>query len=72
MEDPDQTALQKMGVFITIPFVLAVPPVIGYWIGNYLDKYFSTSPYISYLLLALGFAAGVREFYRIIKKYGAS
>lgn len=69
-EDINRRRIRLIGIFATIPFVLAVPPVIGWYIGSWLDKGLGTDPYMMYSLLILGFIAGVREFYRIIKKYG--
>ena len=69
-DDDFQNNVKQIGVFMTVPFVLAVPPVIGWMIGSWLDHYFNTTPVIMYIFLALGFIAGFREFYRIIKKYG--
>lgn len=59
-----------MGAFVIIPFVLAIPPIVGWLIGRWLDKKINSAPYFTYALLALGFMAGIRECYRIIKKYG--
>ena len=61
---------QQFGAFVTIPFVLALPPIIGWFLGRLLDKYLHTSPYLMYLFLLLGIAAGIKEFIHIIKKYG--
>jgi ATP synthase protein I len=69
-DDPKKNALRQVGIYMTLPFILAVPPIIGYWIGFFLDRTLHTTPYLSYILLILGFFAGIREFYRIIKKYG--
>lgn len=62
--------IKQIGVFITIPFVLAVPPVLGWLIGSWLDSVFNTQPVLMYVLIILGFVAGFREVYRIIKKFG--
>lgn len=62
--------MRKLGVFLTIPFVLAVPPVLGWYIGSWLDELFGVKPYLMYVLIILGFVAGFREFYRIINRYG--
>ncbi len=62
--------MRRVGIFMTIPFVLAIPPIIGWLIGGWLDKNLDTHPYLSYLLLFLGFVAGSREVYRLIRKYG--
>lgn len=56
--------------YMTLPFVLAVPPIIGWAIGFWLDKQLNTKPWFMYGLLVVGLIAGVREFYRIVKKYG--
>lgn len=55
--------------YVTLPFVLSVPPIIGWYIGSWLDRYFEIAPYCMYIFLVLGFVAGVREFYRIVTKY---
>lgn len=61
---------KQVGVFMTIPFMLAVSPILGWFFGEWLDKKLSTSPYLMYLFVVIGFAAGVREVYRIIKRFG--
>jgi ATP synthase protein I len=71
-EDPEgKRILPLIGIFMTIPFVLAVPPVIGWAIGNWFERHFEFPPLFTYVLMVLGFAAGVREFLRLIKKYGS-
>lgn len=69
-DDEKRSKVQLIAAYITIPFVLGVPPIIGWLIGSWLDKYFGTGPYLMFVLIALGFIAGFREFYRIVKKYG--
>lgn len=68
--DKKQPAFQQLGVFVTIPFVLAVPPIVGWFIGKWLDKKLDTTPYLMYVLLLLGFLAGAWECYRLVKEYG--
>lgn len=43
---------------------------IGLAIGIYLDGYFSTKPWLTIIFLVLGIAAGFRNIYTIIRKYG--
>lgn len=62
--------MKPIGVFMTIPFVLGVPPVIGWFLGQWMDEYFGTKPYFMYALILLGIVAGFREVYRIIKRFG--
>jgi len=59
-----------IGVYVTIPFVLGVPPVLGWFIGNWLDHHLGTSPYLMFIFILLGIVAGLREFLRIIKRFG--
>jgi len=66
----DSRKRQQVGVFMTLPFVLATPPIIGWFIGKWLDKQMHTSPYLKYACLILGVVAGARECYRMIKEYG--
>ena len=72
MDNPEerQKRARQIGVYVTIPFVLAVPPVLGWFIGNWLDGKLKTGPYLMFLFLVLGFVAGFREVFRIIKKFG--
>ena len=66
-ESEDSAA--QLGAYITLPFVLAVPPLLGAVAGRWLDGHFGTEPYLMYVLLILGFFAGVREFWRILKRF---
>ena len=54
---------------ISVPFLLVVAPLLGYFFGHYLDTFFDTKPYLSYLFLFLGIVAAIREFYKLIKKF---
>jgi ATP synthase protein I len=62
--------VKKIGVLVTIPFVLAVPPIVGWFIGKWLDEVMHTAPYLKYTLLILGLCAAGRECYRLIKEFG--
>lgn len=72
MDSPEDknNRTRQIGVYVTIPFVLAVPPVVGYFLGYFLDRLIKTAPVCSYVLLALGFFAGFREVFRLVKKFG--
>lgn len=65
---PDKVNLwRQAGLLSTIPFILALAPIVGFVIGNYLDSKFRTAPWLSIILLVLGFVAGVRETIKIIQ-----
>ncbi len=55
------------GLLSLIPFVLVAGPFMGYVAFDYLQSKFGAPLYVSYILITIGFAAGVRETIRIIK-----
>ncbi|PJD93358.1 MAG: hypothetical protein CK425_12785 [Parachlamydia sp.] len=67
-EDGNQKRM--LAVYLTIPFVLAIPPVLGWFIGEWLDGKLNTKPFLSYALIVLGFIAGFKELFRIIRRFG--
>jgi F0F1-type ATP synthase assembly protein I len=67
MDPKKVTAWRQIGLLSSIPFVLALAPIVGYFLGKFLDQKFRTQPWLSIVLLALGFVAGVRETIKIIK-----
>ncbi len=67
--DKDVTRLQQIGALVTIPFVLVVPPMVGWFIGKWIDRKWGTKPYFMYGLIILGIVAAIRECYRIIKRF---
>lgn len=69
-ENEKQKSIRQIGAFVTIPFVLAVPPVFGWFIGSWLDDKLGTNNIFMFVFIALGFIAGFRELYRIIKRFG--
>ncbi|KAF3362742.1 Uncharacterized protein PHSC3_000729 [Chlamydiales bacterium STE3] len=62
--------MKQIGIFMTIPFVLAGPPALGWLIGNWLDANLHSYPYFMYGLIFLGFIAGFREMFRIVNRFG--
>lgn len=68
-EERNRKRMQMIAIYATLPFIIGIPPIVGWFIGSWIDKHFDTKPYGMYILLALGVIAGAREFYRIIMKY---
>ena len=60
--------IRQLGLLGTIPILLAVGPVVGYLIGDWLDKKLGTEPYLLVIFLIFGFIASGREIYGVIKR----
>ncbi len=63
-----RSELRQVGLLGTIPMLLATGPLIGYFIGRWLDDKFGTEPYLLIVLLLLGFGASLKEIIKIIKQ----
>lgn len=50
---------------------MAVAVLIGYFGGHWMDGRLGTSPWLSYVGLVLGFAAGVKSLYVFARKMEA-
>jgi F0F1-type ATP synthase assembly protein I len=68
-EDPRYEGLRSAGLLLAIPTLLIVSPLVGFFIGNWLDRRFNTSPWLVIVGLILGFVAAGRETYRIYRRY---
>ena len=60
------SSIREAGLLSTIPFLLAGGPVIGFFVGSFLDKRLGASPYLTIVFVVLGFVAGIREVYKVI------
>jgi len=56
------------GLLATVPFLMAIPPILGVLIGRFLDNRFNTNPILTIVFLILGFAASVREVANVMKR----
>ena len=59
---------RQMGIAITIPMVLLAGPLVGWFIGSWLDKKFGTEPWFLTIMLIMGLAAGIRQTIQLIKQ----
>ena len=67
-EDERYSTLRRAGLLTAIPLVLAIAPVIGFFMGDYLYGWLGTGPYLMIVFVVLGFIAGAREVYKLVKK----
>jgi F0F1-type ATP synthase assembly protein I len=66
---PDDSGMRSAATLVAIPSLLIVSPLVGFFLGDYGDKRFHTSPWLSLAGLVLGFAAGGREVWLIYRRY---
>lgn len=60
--------MKRVGTLVSIPTILAVSPVVGAAIGWVADRFFGTRPVFTLVFLLLGFAAGIKETWSLIRK----
>jgi ATP synthase protein I len=66
--EKDYRYIRQVGLLTTIPVMLLSGPLIGFLIGNYIDKRFGTAPWFMVLFVCIGFVASIRQTIAIIKK----
>lgn len=66
--EKDYRYIRQVGLLTTIPLMLLSGPLIGFLIGNYIDKRFGTAPWFMVLFVCIGFVASIRQTIAIIKK----
>ena len=64
--------LRTAGLLLSIPTLLIVSPMVGFFVGSWLDRRFRTEPWLGLAGLAVGFAAAGRETYLIYRRYLAA
>lgn len=66
--DEKYSMYRQLGILTTIPIILAVGPILGYFIGNFLDKKLHTEPYLMIVFIFFGFVAAGRGVYNLVKR----
>jgi F0F1-type ATP synthase assembly protein I len=62
------SALRSAGLLLSIPTLLIVSPLAGFFLGAWLDRKWNSGPWLSIVGLALGFVAAGRETWRIYRR----
>lgn len=61
--------LKDLAYYSSIGFQVALPIIICYYIGSYLDeRVFYSTPWVTLIFLGLGIAAGFKNIALMIKK----
>jgi ATP synthase protein I len=66
--DDKYSTYRQLGILTTIPIILAVGPILGYFIGNFLDKKVHTEPYLMIVFIIFGFVAAGKGVYNLVKR----
>ncbi|MBI3397840.1 MAG: AtpZ/AtpI family protein [Deltaproteobacteria bacterium] len=70
MEEDNKGFLKRLVWVSTAGISMVVATFVGLYIGVYLDKIFSTKPWLTIIFLIIGIIAGFRNLYSLIKQYG--
>ena len=60
--------VRQVGIATTIPMILAAGPLVGYWIGQWVDRRFGMEPWGTVILALSGLAAGIKQVVEIIRR----
>ncbi len=64
----DQTNYRQVSLLALVPTILIAAPLIGFFIGQWLDKKFDTEPILMTIGVFLGFGSAGIEIYKLVKK----
>ncbi len=67
-KDASWKQIKQLGVLTTIPIILLVGPVVGFFAGDWLDRKSHLYPWFTIILVTLGFVASGREVVRLLKE----
>jgi ATP synthase protein I len=68
MDKEKYSGYRQVAIATTIPIILVVAPLLGYYLGVWVDKKLGTGKIFMIVGLALGFGAAAKEIYDMIKK----
>ncbi len=60
--------VKQLGVLTTIPIILLVGPIIGFFLGGWIDRKTHIYPWFTIIFIFLGFAAAGKEIVRLLKQ----
>jgi F0F1-type ATP synthase assembly protein I len=65
---PRYAALRSAGLLLAIPTLLIVSPLVGFFVGSWVDRALHTAPWFTIIGLVLGFIAAGRETWLIYRR----
>ncbi len=67
MKEEDKNVYRVASRFLALGLEMGISIGAGYFIGNYLDRYFSTGPYLTIFFFIAGLGAAGRAVYAAVK-----
>ena len=68
MKKETRQMIRELGWYSALGFSVAIAVFIGLFIGLFLDKLFGTAPWLMFIFLCFGIAAGFNNILLAIKK----
>lgn len=59
--------MRNVGILVTIPMVFVAGPLVGFFIGTWMDQKWGTEPWGKTMLILLGFVASVKQVIEFLK-----
>jgi len=67
MKEDDRNTYKTASRFLALGLEMGISIGAGYFIGDYLDHRFSTSPYLTIFFFIAGLGAAIRAVYSAVK-----
>jgi len=67
-KDDKSAGYRQIGFLTLIPIIMVVAPLLGYFLGSFLDEKLGTEPYLMIIFIVFGFVAAGKEVYELIKR----
>ncbi|KPJ49293.1 MAG: hypothetical protein AMJ41_03200 [candidate division Zixibacteria bacterium DG_27] len=67
-KDDRSVGYRQIGLLTLIPIIMVVAPLLGYFLGSFLDEKLGTEPYLMIVFIVFGFVAAGKEVYALIKR----
>ncbi len=67
-KDDKSAGYRQIGFLTLIPIIMVVAPLLGYFLGSFLDEKLGTEPYLMIVFIVFGFVAAGKEVYELIKR----
>ncbi len=61
--------VRQIGLVTTIPMIFVAGPLVGYWIGEWVDRSFGSDPWGKIVLSILGFVASIKQVTTVIRRW---